>query len=354
MILYVILNDINFAIQELKRCFKLIESERRENVNVLVSATVTSKENIDTEAGSLFSIYCNVPLPSVEERRDMITYFFQSFKYQMHPPAKYKKVVDNVAKRCNGFLRRDIEMLFGHMQLQVHLKDCKLCTDSSSANMEISESDFEKALHKASSMRTEKAEGVLTSHDHGDEETVIQKLSSQKEWDMVGGLREVKKVLNESVVWPFLYPEQFEQSGIMPPCGILMHGPPGTGKTLIAKAVASYAGTAFIAASFSSIMKGDVGASETAIRDLFRRAREKSPCVVFLDEIQAIFGNRETSGRLSNSMIAHLMMEMDELRQERSGSILSNRVVVLGATNRLDLIEPALLRPGRFDKVIHV
>jgi len=100
-----------------------------------------------------------------------------------------------------------------------------------------------------------------------------------------------------------------------------------------------------------------VGASEEAIVNLFQQARDKSPCVIFLDEIQAIFGDRATSGRLGSSMIAQLMMEMDSLTPtfgDRESDMMAGRVVVLAATNRLDLIDPALLRPGRFDKIVEI
>jgi AAA+ superfamily predicted ATPase len=351
---HVILNDRKFALQELKRCLSLIKSEKGKNTRLLVCGTTTSKGNLETEAASLFSTHCHLALPSAVERRDTISYFFDSSKYSVHSGSNREKldycaVVNDLAKRCNGFARGDIQMLFGHVLLQVSMKSVP-----ASEKIEVSWLDIETGLSRAGSMRTKRTEGVLTGNMQGGDGVDVKRRSSQDDWNSVGGLKEIKKVLNEAVVWPFLYPEQFEQSGILPPCGILMYGPPGTGKTLIAKAVASYAGTAFIAASFSSLMKGDVGASEAAIGELFRRAHEKSPCVIFLDEIQAMFGDRETSGRLGNSMIAQLMMEMDGLREERSGSILANRIVVLGATNRLDLIDPALLRPGRFDKVIHV
>ena len=95
----------------------------------------------------------------------------------------------------------------------------------------------------------------------------------------------------------------------------MLYGPPGTGKTLLAKAVADYSGVSFISASITDLMKGDVGGSEAAVANLFAEARERNPCVIFLDEIQAIFGNRESGSRLGSSMIAQLMLEMDNLEQ---------------------------------------
>ena len=178
-------------------------------------------------------------------------------------------------------------------------------------------------------------------------------------------LGKAKRILEEHVVWPYLYPEEFQRLNISSSNGVLLYGPPGTGKTLLAKAVAGYSGVAFISASITDIMKGDVGSSEAKVAELFRIARQKSPCVVFLDEIQAIFGNRENSGRLGISMIAQLMMEMDNLgtiviRNDdaksnnegntddlKSLNVKNNRIVVLAATNRIDLIDPSLLRPGR-------
>ncbi|RLF09333.1 MAG: AAA family ATPase, partial [Thermoprotei archaeon] len=168
-------------------------------------------------------------------------------------------------------------------------------------------------------------------------------------WSDIGGLEEVKRMLQETVEWPIKHPDYFEQMGIEPPKGILLYGPPGTGKTLLAKAVATEAEANFIGVKGPEIMSKWVGESERAIREIFRKARQAAPCVVFFDEIDAIAPRRGMAGEVgvSERVVNQLLTEMD-------GLITLRGVVVMAATNRPDIIDPALLRPGRFDKVVYI
>ncbi len=167
-------------------------------------------------------------------------------------------------------------------------------------------------------------------------------------WDDVGGLEDVKEELREAVEWPLKYPEAFTGLGINPPKGILLYGPPGTGKTLLAKAVANESEANFIAIKGPEVLSKWVGESEKNIREIFRKARQAAPTVVFIDEIDAIAPRRGTDvNRVTDRLINQLLTEMDGI-QENSG------VVIIGATNRPDIIDPALLRPGRFDRLILV
>ena len=168
-------------------------------------------------------------------------------------------------------------------------------------------------------------------------------------WDDIGGLEDVKQQLREAVEWPLRSPEVFEKMGIRPPRGILLYGPPGCGKTLLAKAVATESGANFIAIKGPEILSKWVGESEKAIREIFRRARQVAPAVVFFDEIDAIAparGHRHDSG-VTDRIVNQLLAEMDGIQALKN-------VVVIAATNRIDIIDPALLRPGRFDRVIYV
>jgi transitional endoplasmic reticulum ATPase len=168
-------------------------------------------------------------------------------------------------------------------------------------------------------------------------------------WSDIGGLDEVKQQLREAVEWPLKYPEVFEKMGIRPPRGVLLYGPPGCGKTLLAKAVATESGANFIAIRGPEVLSKWVGESERAIREIFRRARQVAPAVIFFDEIDAITpmrGQRHDSG-VTDRIVNQLLAEMD-------GITMLKNVVVIGATNRIDIIDPALLRPGRFDRVIYV
>ncbi|BCU67231.1 ATPase AAA [Sulfolobales archaeon HS-7] len=168
-------------------------------------------------------------------------------------------------------------------------------------------------------------------------------------WDSIGGLNDVKQQLREAIEWPLKYPKVFENSGITPPKGILLFGPPGTGKTLLAKAVATEAAANFIAIRGPEIMSKWVGESEKAVRQVFERARQASPAIVFFDEIDSIAATRgyDTSSGVTERIVNQLLSEMD-------GIVPLNKVVVIAATNRPDIIDPALLRPGRFDRLVYV
>ncbi|MFP3219210.1 MAG: CDC48 family AAA ATPase [Acidilobus sp.] len=168
-------------------------------------------------------------------------------------------------------------------------------------------------------------------------------------WSDIGGLESAKQELREVVEWPLKYSGVFQKMGVEPPKGVLLFGPPGTGKTLLAKAVATESGANFIAIRGPEVLSKWVGESEKAIRDVFRRAREVAPVVVFFDEIDAIAPARGYSfdSGVTDRIVNQLLTEMD-------GLVPLNNVVVLAATNRPDIVDPALMRPGRFDRVIYV
>ncbi|MBI4894426.1 MAG: CDC48 family AAA ATPase [Candidatus Aenigmarchaeota archaeon] len=168
-------------------------------------------------------------------------------------------------------------------------------------------------------------------------------------WKDIGGLEEVKQLLIEMVEWPLKNPEGFERMGIQPPKGILLYGPPGTGKTLLAKAVANESGANFISVKGPELKSKWVGESEKMIRDLFRRARQVAPTVIFFDEIDSLAPKRNISGgeHSSESIVSQLLTEMSGLEELKG-------VVVIAATNRPDIIDPAILRPGRFDRYVMV
>jgi len=169
-------------------------------------------------------------------------------------------------------------------------------------------------------------------------------------WDQIGGLKEVRELLKESVEWPLKNPEVFERFGIKPTKGILLYGPPGCGKTLIAKAIATESEANFITIKGPEIFSKWLGESEKAIREAFRRARQSAPCVLFLDELDAIAPLRgsgyEDSGA-TERVVTQLLTELDGIEK------LEN-VVVIGATNRPDILDPALLRPGRLERLVYV
>ncbi len=169
-------------------------------------------------------------------------------------------------------------------------------------------------------------------------------------WEDIGGLDEVKQELKMAVEWPLKYPKLFEKAGARPPKGILLYGPPGCGKTLLAKAVATESEANFISVKGPELLSKWVGESEKAVREVFRKARQAAPCVVFFDEIDALAPARGSGigdSRVTERVISQLLTELDGIEELKD-------VVVIAATNRPDLIDPALLRPGRFDRLIYV
>jgi len=170
-------------------------------------------------------------------------------------------------------------------------------------------------------------------------------------WDDVGGLEETNERLRETVQWPLDYPEVFEQMDMEAAKGVLMYGPPGTGKTLMAKAVANESQSNFISVKGPELLNKFVGESEKGVREVFSKARENAPTVVFFDEIDSIAGERGRGvgggSEVSERVVSQLLTELDGLEELED-------VVVIATTNRPDLIDNALLRPGRLDRHVHV
>ncbi len=168
-------------------------------------------------------------------------------------------------------------------------------------------------------------------------------------WGDIGGLENIKYELRKTIEWPLKYASLFNHARVKPPRGILLYGQPGTGKTMIAKAVASESNANFISVKGPELLSKWVGESESGIREIFKKARQAAPCVIFFDEIDAIAPRRGKAGdtQVIERVVSQMLTEMDGIEDLRG-------VTVLAATNRLDMIDPALLRPGRFDMVMEV
>lgn len=168
-------------------------------------------------------------------------------------------------------------------------------------------------------------------------------------WDEVGGLETVKEALREAIAWPLSQPLLFETVGLRPPHGILLHGPPGNGKTLVVKALASQSNLNFISIKGPELLSKYIGESERGVRELFARARQAAPCVVFLDEVDALVPKRGLDGRspVTDRVVSQLLTELDGVEALKD-------VWVIAATNRPDIIDGALMRPGRLDYSLEV
>jgi len=171
----------------------------------------------------------------------------------------------------------------------------------------------------------------------------------QVKWDDIGGLNAIKQELVEAVEWPLKYPEAFEAINSKPPKGIMLFGPPGTGKTMLAKATAYESEANFISIKGPELLSKYVGESEKAVREVFRKARQASPAVVFFDEVDSIAPARGTGfdSHVTERVISQILTEMDGMEELKD-------VLVIAATNRPDLVDPALLRPGRLDRMIYI
>ncbi|KAJ8327712.1 hypothetical protein O5D80_004049 [Batrachochytrium dendrobatidis] len=167
-------------------------------------------------------------------------------------------------------------------------------------------------------------------------------------WSDIGGYNDVKTCLNESVVWFYKNQESFQRLGIRPPKGVLLYGPPGTGKTLIARAVAKESGAEFMVLSLSDLVHGHIGDSEKALAEAFKNARKRAPCIMFLDEIDSIFQQKESGGDLNVKLVAQISVELDSMAWDTAS------VVFLAATNHPEILDATLMRSGRFDRLIYI
>ncbi|WP_049982983.1 AAA family ATPase [Halorubrum sp. BV1] len=242
--------------------------------------------------------------------------------------------LDRIASRTHGFVGADIEGLAQEAAMTA-LRRARTTDSAALDDVTVTKADFE-AAHSAvepSAMREYVAEQPTT--DFAD----------------VGGLDEAKEKLERAVTWPLSYGPLFEAADAAPPTGVLLHGPPGTGKTLLARAIAGESGVNFIQVAGPELLDRYVGESEKAVRELFDRARQAAPAIVFFDEIDAIAADRDGAGGdgsgVGERVVSQLLTELDRASDNPN-------LVVLAATNRRNALDPALLRPGRLETHVEV
>ena len=256
-------------------------------------------------------------------------------------PLDDKVNLDQIAKVTHGFVGADLEILAkeaGMRSLRRILPELDLEVEKIPSEVLqkiiITDEDFKDALKEVrpSALR----------------EVLVQ--VPNVTWDDVGGLESLKEELREAIEWPLKHKEAFEHADVAAPKGILLHGPPGTGKTLIAKAIAHTTESNFISIKGPELLSKWVGESEKGVREIFRKAHQAAPCIIFLDEIDAIAPSRSSGtsdSHVTERVVSQILTEIDGLEE-------LHNVVVIGATNRLDIVDSALLRPGRFDRIIEV
>lgn len=248
--------------------------------------------------------------------------------------------IDKIASVSHGYVGADLEYLCKEAAMkclrrllpELNMEDEKLPPETLD-KLIVNNDDFQKALIEVT--------------PSGMREVFIE--NPDVKWDDIGGLKEVKQQLQEAVEWPMKYPALYDKLGHRMPRGILLHGPSGVGKTLLAKAVATESEANFVSVRGPELLSKWVGESERGIREIFRRARQASPCVVFFDEIDSIAPIRGAGAEtaVTERVVSQLLTELDGMENMHG-------VIVLAATNRADMIDPALLRPGRFDKIIQI
>ncbi len=249
--------------------------------------------------------------------------------------------LDEMAEVTHGFVGADLESLAKEAAMRVLRR---ILPEIKSDEEEIPKEVLQKIIVKKSDFK----EALKEIQPSALREVLVQ--VPDIKWDDIGGLEKAKQELMEAVEWPLKYPENFEKFGINPPKGVLIYGPPGTGKTLLAKAVANESDSNFIAVKGPELLSKWVGESEKGVREVFRKARQTAPTVIFFDEIDSIASTRSggsTDSGVTQRVVNQLLTEIDGMEELQD-------VAVIAATNRVDIIDPALVRPGRFDRHVKV
>ncbi|AJM91340.1 MULTISPECIES: CDC48 family AAA ATPase [Nitrosopumilus] len=275
-----------------------------------------------------------IKVPDKKGRKDILAI------HSRNMPLSDDVNIDKISSVSHGYVGADLEYLCKEAAMKclrrllpiLNLEEEKIPPETLD-KLIVNHEDFQKALIEVT--------------PSGMREVFIE--NPDVKWDEVGGLEDVKRELQEAVEWPMKYPGLYDKLGHTMPRGILLHGPSGTGKTLLAKAVATQSEANFVSVRGPELLSKWVGESERGIREIFKRARQSAPCVIFFDEIDSIAPIRGAGGEtaVTERVVSQLLTELDGMENMHG-------VVVLAATNRADMIDPALLRPGRFDKIIQV
>ena len=275
-----------------------------------------------------------IGVPDTEERKEVLEIHTRNM------PLSEDVDLDKIASTTHGFVGADLESLCKEAAMRV----VRRILPEIQNDEEIPKEVMEKI--------------VVTGDDFKNAQKEIQPSALREvlvqipdiKWDDIGGLEDVKQELKEAVEWPLKHPETFKRLGIRPPKGTLLYGIPGTGKTLLAKAVASESEANFISVKGPELLSKWVGESEKGVREVFRKAKQAAPTVIFFDEIDAIAGARsgnDTDSGVTKRVVNQLLTEMDGLEELQD-------VAIIAATNRPDILDTGLMRPGRFDRHIQV
>jgi len=275
-----------------------------------------------------------IGVPDRDERKEVLEIHTRGM------PLDGEVDLDEISDTTHGFVGADLESLCKEAAMRVlrrilpDIKGDEEIPDETLKKIIVKKDDFKEALREIqpSALR----------------EILVQ--IPDIKWSDIGGLEGAKQELQEAIEWPLKYPENFEKFGVKPPKGTMLFGSPGTGKTLLAKAVANESEANFIAVKGPELLSKWVGESEKGVREIFRKARQTAPTVVFFDEIDSIAstrGNAATDSGVTQRVVNQLLTEIDGMEELQD-------VAIIAATNRPDIIDPGLMRPGRFDRHIKV
>ena len=303
---------------------------------VVVIAATNRPDSIDPalRRPGRFDREIEIGIPDEAGRHDILSIHTRGM------PLDDKVDLKKIAKTTHGFVGADLEALSKEAamgSLRRVLPDLDLDKEISPSLLQkisITDEDFGCALKEA-------------------KPSALREVSVEIpdiRWDDVGGLGQLKEELRQAVEWPLKHKEAYEYADIRAPKGILLYGPPGTGKTLLAKALANMTDSNFISVKGPELLSKWVGESEKGVREIFRKARQAAPCIVFFDEIDALAPRRsgaDSGSHVTENVVSQILTEIDGLEEMRG-------VLIMAATNRLDIVDEALLRPGRFDRIIEV
>mmetsp|Transcript_18771 Transcript_18771/g.28120 ORF Transcript_18771/g.28120 Transcript_18771/m.28120 type:complete len:559 (+) Transcript_18771:81-1757(+) len=329
------------TIRVVAQLLTLMDGLKAKGNNQIVVIGATNRPNAIEPAlrrPGRFDQELSVPVPTLNLRCSILEEYFSKMQLD---EKKIPILAKRIAEKTVGFVGADLAFLCQQAAIN-RMKKSNSRTDSESVNEAgINFSDFNAVL------KTSMSSSLRRTRTRGGQMIRYPNVS----WKDIGGIHEIKSRLKTAVEWPLLYSDRMKRLGLSPTRGILLYGPPGCSKTTLARAMASSCKAAFVTGEAATIYSPFLGESERLLRQLFKLARANQPCVLFLDELDAIVSKRDTASsggsQVENRLLTTLLTEMD-------GVSSAGNVVVVAATNRKDKIDDALLRPGRFDYHMHV